>query len=728
LTGFFRLLQDGALDSSWVPPPSVPAWLVYAFAMAPDDSVVVFTSDSIVQHLYRLVPDASGQMWDEPTFAAPQELFVGADNCLAVENDGSISVGVDGMARVVLESDGSVRNTTGEGAKTLLPRTKARRQGGGVVEVSRLENGTSAVVAKDGNGQLAWTTILNGQALAVAVDAVDRVLVAGEFYPNGDLVPVMRLLSNGAVDPSFNIEWCPNRSARCVAADASGRVILGGDLGFCGWGTPEQPWSILRLTPDGLIDSSFGLPLDPLDDPDASSVEAVAVQPDGKILALGHFHIHAVAPWPRSIDVTPLRLVRLAPLEPIPIPYDDVEGARDLGAVSSFSDLFWHHVQSPGIPTQTATIQEREQPAQAAWATRSTWYRWSAPSNGSVSVSTDTYSAMVTIFQGQTLASLVPVTVMRPVGRIDGALWQATAGESYLIAITTGDDVDVGRLFILNEDRPANDNFANATLIGSGPFDLPSGSALLNATDPITGMTGLPATSEAGEPDDDNDPATPPKPSLWWKWVCARSGLYFGGDLHIYRGDSLDTLTRLPRIDDEYGSGRLSLFGAVAGRTYYIAAYYTEPADPTFFDFAFYPANFNPFHHWINRFSVDSEDQGPLGSPQHDGITNFEKMAFGLDPRKNSLPGGNDSAWTNYPTLRKFPDHLELHYRRGRYPIDPVWPFSVLFQVRSDNGQWETFGWDSEPDDNEGTFFTLPYDPQKPAQLMRIAVTLSRNP
>ncbi len=120
------------------------------------------------------------------------------------------------------------------------------------------------------------------EARDVTVQPDGRILVAGQSRPDNGPGPVVRLLEDGTLDPSFDQDGIvlipkgistaiPGTTVFSVVLDAQGRILAGGqrDLGYM----------VSRLNPDGSIDPTFRTTL-PL-----NSVSDLAPLPDGKFLA-----------------------------------------------------------------------------------------------------------------------------------------------------------------------------------------------------------------------------------------------------------------------------------------------------------------------------------------------------------------------------------------------------------------------------------------------------------
>ncbi len=121
------------------------------------------------------------------------------------------------------------------------------------------------------------------------LDDDDRLLAVGTL--DGD-VAVQRFLPDGRLDPAYATTPIPpavNRrpEAFVIAVQPDGRAIIGGSLGvFQG----SADWLLTMLLPEGGIDQSFGTDgrVERLTGNVGDHVRHVGVQPDGRIVVLGH--------------------------------------------------------------------------------------------------------------------------------------------------------------------------------------------------------------------------------------------------------------------------------------------------------------------------------------------------------------------------------------------------------------------------------------------------------
>jgi uncharacterized delta-60 repeat protein len=129
----------------------------------------------------------------------------------------------------------------------------------------------------------------NGSVTAIAVQPDGKIVVVGNFSTLGGVgsgaVPrhnIARLHQDGSVDPGFNPG--ANSFINALALQPDGKILVGGGFTMLGGGGTgiTARHHIGRLNADGSLDTSF--------DPGANDgINAIAVQSDGKILVGGFF-------------------------------------------------------------------------------------------------------------------------------------------------------------------------------------------------------------------------------------------------------------------------------------------------------------------------------------------------------------------------------------------------------------------------------------------------------
>jgi len=118
---------------------------------------------------------------------------------------------------------------------------------------------------------------------AFAVQPDGNVVVAGVHatYNGTGAATVFRVQPNGTLDATFNSGSGANATATCLALQADGKVLLGG--AFTSYNGTTRGY-IARLNTDGSLDMTFNSSVGA-----GSTIQAIAVQPDGKILIAGAF-------------------------------------------------------------------------------------------------------------------------------------------------------------------------------------------------------------------------------------------------------------------------------------------------------------------------------------------------------------------------------------------------------------------------------------------------------
>lgn len=211
----------------------------------------------------------------------------------------------------------------------------------------------------------------------------------------------------------------------------------------------------------------------------------------------------------------------------------------------------------------------------------SLWWRWEAPADGEVRITTDgsETDTLLAVYTGSDLRLLREVVSNDDHGLAVTSKVRFTAvkGTSYAIAVDSsgGDDrAAVGRILLGLEFipepilRPVNDGFAR-------PARLPWSPGILEVE-----ATNRNATRELGEPDPARGMGDA---SVWWEWTpessevvqLSTAGSDFDTVLAVYTGWSLDSLSVVARSDDvDSASGVLTsllTWAPVAGRRYLIA-------------------------------------------------------------------------------------------------------------------------------------------------------------
>ncbi len=236
--------------------------------------------------------------------------FTGGAGDIVVTPDGRLIVGVwaddnqpggvqwsglaafraDGQPDGTFGENGIARGGSSPEALTVLPDGKILAAGRGVAVTRYLRSG--AVDRSFGNGGYA-TAHARGSTRAVSVAPDGRIVVAGQVsreVGDAEKMVAARFLPDGRVDTSFGdggfVLLDDRAPAHGLAILPGGKVLLGGSNLWC-----AEPGcsGVVRLNEDGSVDRSFGHEGDGIMRRELHRfVEDLAVQPDGRIVAVGY--------------------------------------------------------------------------------------------------------------------------------------------------------------------------------------------------------------------------------------------------------------------------------------------------------------------------------------------------------------------------------------------------------------------------------------------------------
>ena len=123
----------------------------------------------------------------------------------------------------------------------------------------------------------------NNTVQCIAIQTDGKVLIGGDFtsYNGTPINRIARINTNGFLDTSFNPGTGPDQRVASIAIQPDGKIVIVGHFKTYN-GTSRN--YIARLNTNGSLDTS----LNPIPGPD-DSIISVALQPDGKILVGGRF-------------------------------------------------------------------------------------------------------------------------------------------------------------------------------------------------------------------------------------------------------------------------------------------------------------------------------------------------------------------------------------------------------------------------------------------------------
>ncbi|MBS1742086.1 MAG: T9SS type A sorting domain-containing protein [Bacteroidetes bacterium] len=181
-----------------------------------------------------------------------------------------------------------VLNTSATGSSKIINTTAV--QADGKIIVGGYFNSFNGVVANhivrlNTNGTIDPTFITgsgtNAAVNAVAVQPDGKIIIAGYFnvYNGAAHNQMVRLNSNGTVDASFNPTFQNYNWINSIVVRADGKILVG----------DANTGSMRCLNADGSIDNSFTATFATTIPYDIPQIFSMAVQTDGKIIAGGHF-------------------------------------------------------------------------------------------------------------------------------------------------------------------------------------------------------------------------------------------------------------------------------------------------------------------------------------------------------------------------------------------------------------------------------------------------------
>ena len=238
-------------------------------------------------------PSAASQSARGPALGQPALAFSGALSAKAGDLDPAFGVGgkvltdfggADEARGVAVQADGKI---VAAGVTTLV--------GGGFAVARYNTNGSmDSGFGSGGKVQTSFGGLDVASAVAIQRDA--RIVVAGEvFIPGGGhtRVALARYSANGSLDPTFGVggkvvtDLLASSRAQSVAIEPDGKIVAVGSK-LVGPGN-DRDFAAVRYNPGGSLDTSFGGAgyvitrfTSALD-----QAEAVLIQPDGKIVAAG---------------------------------------------------------------------------------------------------------------------------------------------------------------------------------------------------------------------------------------------------------------------------------------------------------------------------------------------------------------------------------------------------------------------------------------------------------
>ena len=203
---------------------------------------------------------------------------------------------------VRLNSDGTVDptwNTGGVGPQNQVRDIERMPDGrilvaGGFLEYNGVQTQSIVRLFANGDRDFAFNippNSINGAVNAIAWHREDKVIAVGDFFTcYGHSMPhIARFNSDGSIDLGFDIGTGFNNNTHCLLVLADDRILVGGVFGtFNG----ILSGNLALLSPNGPYDPS----MDNTPGFGGGIVNALAMQPNGKVLVGGEFQYHNMVP------------------------------------------------------------------------------------------------------------------------------------------------------------------------------------------------------------------------------------------------------------------------------------------------------------------------------------------------------------------------------------------------------------------------------------------------
>ncbi len=268
-TNLLRLNANGSLDTTFDPSPNSS---VAALALQSDGKIILGGSFS------GLSPNAGTPT--QRNFLARINADGTLDTTFSPASNGRISA-------IALQSDGKI--VLGGAFTALLPTAAT-----GQVLRNRI-----ARLNADGTNDAGFNPNASGDVLALAIQPDGKIVLGGSFttlQPND--APdwtgrkyAARVNSDGSVDAGFNldIDEAPGNRVDSLRLLSDGRLLVGGNfISLQPTGSPSRVTrrTFARLNANGTVDTSFNASAGGAT---RGQINAVAVQADNKIIAVGSF-------------------------------------------------------------------------------------------------------------------------------------------------------------------------------------------------------------------------------------------------------------------------------------------------------------------------------------------------------------------------------------------------------------------------------------------------------
>ncbi|HEX7999045.1 MAG TPA: FG-GAP-like repeat-containing protein [Pyrinomonadaceae bacterium] len=269
--------------------------------------------------------------------------------------------------------------------------------------VARYNTDGSLDTSFDADGKVNTQIFTSNQAYAVAIQPDGKLVIAGYAFNGGYSFALVRYNQNGSLDNSFDTDGKVTTSilgnndvARAVAVQPDGKIVAAGFAGATTQSGTDFEFALVRYNQNGSLDNSFdtdGKALTHFSD-NFDIAYGAAIQPDGRIVVVG---------YTESTGVRNFALARyLGDARPNRTANFDADTKTDI-SVWNPADGFWYAINSSNNTPRTPV-------------------QWGSGALGDLTVPGD--------YDGD--------------GKTDIAVWRASEGNWYIIRSSDGTSQVVG--------------------------------------------------------------------------------------------------------------------------------------------------------------------------------------------------------------------------------------------------------------------------------------------
>ena len=519
-------------------------------------------------------------------------------------------------------------------------------------------NANGTVDAGFGNGSGADVTPVN----AMVLQPDGKVLIGGSFAHVHGVArnSVARLNADGSLDTTFDPGAGPAGTVNALLVQPDGKILVGGSFTSVGATSREY---LARLNADGTLDAGFVGP--DFADSTGWEVDALALQPDGKILVGGTFYFSS---GPFSGSKYRSGMIRVTSSGSVDTSFDTGDGAHDSGNTSNLERV------------RTISLQR----------------------DGSVVLGGD-----FTGFGGVTHNYLVRVT---STGAVDANFTPVADGTVHTTLVQADGKILAGGEFShlnsafrgsfgrLNADGTLDTVFgvgtgstgwvydfamqADGRVILCGDYSTIQGVGNITAARLFTGLPGLPGSVQLSAPTFAGSEATTLTITATrlggsYGAVSMNYGTQAGnaaptrytpvsGTLSWADGDTSSKTFTVPLVNDQITQAAQTFLlnlGIPVGGVF--------PGSPGMAAVTVSDSTATPYAQWqAVKFTalelLDSSISGDLADPDHDGLPNLLEYAFGFEPKIATAGGSPTAAIQNVGGM----NYLTLTFRRSLTATD----------------------------------------------------------